>query len=367
MPDTSVVDAMVMDIAVSDDTASDSVTPPGDAAPMANLQINQARMQSSAMFEYHDFGPASCDIIEECLRIPGRRRLLRFDLETPNVGDADVFFGRPAPTDPRFEFSTCHGHRHFRGYAEYALLRADGTEVARGHKQSFCLEDTRRTNNPTTGPATARYTCDGDQGIQSGWADVYGRYLDCQYVDVTDVPPGNYRLRARVNVAHGIVESNYDDNEAIVPITITEGGDAGTPDGGMPMDITTACAAGTRSGVDRDCGWTAEGTHSCTPGTMIQAGCNASCTPAIGSCTGDTMMRVCPGGTACSHLTAIAQNDDSCGTLCSRTIPFACPASGMYTVLTTSFDLTAGTGATAAYTCVVQTATVTSADASSRD
>ena len=43
-------------------------------------------------------------------------------------------------------------------------------------------------------------TC-SDQGIQAGWADVYGAHLDCQWIDVTDVPAGIYTLEIEVNPA----------------------------------------------------------------------------------------------------------------------------------------------------------------------
>ena len=39
------------------------------------------------------------------------------------------------------------------------------------------------------------YDC-SNQGIQAGWSDLYGNSLDCQWLDVTDVPPGDYFLAA---------------------------------------------------------------------------------------------------------------------------------------------------------------------------
>ena len=58
--------------------------------------------------------------------------------------------------------------------------------------------------------------------ISPGWADVYGTGLQCQWIDVTDVPDGNYRLRVRVNsaVPRVIAEDDVLPNEVVVPITI---------------------------------------------------------------------------------------------------------------------------------------------------
>ncbi|MCA9697946.1 MAG: hypothetical protein KC431_10515, partial [Myxococcales bacterium] len=43
------------------------------------------------------------------------------------------------------------------------------------------------------------YTC-YNQGLSLGWSDTYGAALDCQWIDVTDVAPGDYTLRMEVNL-----------------------------------------------------------------------------------------------------------------------------------------------------------------------
>ena len=59
-----------------------------------------------------------------------------------------------------------------------------------------------------------------DQGISVGWADEYSDWLDCQYIDVTRVPGGNYILQVTVNPSGVIAEKNYSNNVARVPVTI---------------------------------------------------------------------------------------------------------------------------------------------------
>jgi hypothetical protein len=249
-----------------------------------------------------------------------------------------MYLGVPDPMNPNFEYSSCHDHFHFNTYAEYNVLAGDGSTAAEGHKQAFCLLDFY--HYPGTDGRGAVYDC-GRQGIQMGWQDVYSRDLDCQWVDVTDVTPGDYTLRIRINTEHILNESNYDNNEVNVPVTI-------------PMDVvtdpTTACPMET-DGADRECGWAVEGMHTCMPGTMLTIGCSSIC--GLGMCTGDSVLRICPDSTPCNARFSLGQNDDSgCGTrrcgegggdCCSQTM-FTCPDSGMYTVLTGAY--TSGTAST---------------------
>jgi uncharacterized cysteine cluster protein YcgN (CxxCxxCC family) len=59
-----------------------------------------------------------------------------------------------------------------------------------------------------------------NQGIQPGWSDLYGNTLDCQWLDITDVRPGNYQLRVSLNPNAALQEVTLDNNTAIVPVTI---------------------------------------------------------------------------------------------------------------------------------------------------
>ena len=43
--------------------------------------------------------------------------------------------------------------------------------------------------------------------------DLYGSHLDCQWIDITDVPLGTYTLRLRVNPDYLVLESDYKNNE----------------------------------------------------------------------------------------------------------------------------------------------------------
>jgi len=195
-------------------------------APMPNITINPARLQASVSFKTQQFKPTDCAIVESCVSGSGKRSMLKFDVQTPNIGDADLYLGNPADHPELFIYSPCHGHYHLLGYAIYELLKLDSTPVkvggnaVVGHKQAFCLEDLSQVD-PSAGPA--KYTC-SNQGISVGWSDVYGSYLDCQWIDITGVAPGGYLLRVTINGGlygnHVFAESNYADNVATVPVTI---------------------------------------------------------------------------------------------------------------------------------------------------
>jgi hypothetical protein len=47
------------------------------------------------------------------------------------------------------------------------------------------------------------------------FADVYGSSLDCQWLDITGLPPGQYRLRVGVNPFRTFAERSYDNNVVV--------------------------------------------------------------------------------------------------------------------------------------------------------
>ena len=140
---------------------------------MPNITINAARLQSSVVFRTAQFKPTDCAIVEGCVSGSAKRSLMKFDVQTPNIGTADLYLGSPT-NNPAFIFSPCHGHYHLEGYAIYELLNLNGTPVmvnganVVGHKQAFCLEDYEPWA-ANAGPA--KYTC-ANQGISVGWSDV---------------------------------------------------------------------------------------------------------------------------------------------------------------------------------------------------
>jgi hypothetical protein len=101
---------------------------------------------------------------------------------------------------------------------QYRLLDAsNGQLVTPGLKMGFCLTDSLRWDPAANG--TPKYNC-SLQGIQKGWADVYGQFTTGQWIDITGVPAGYYTLEMTVNPQGVIQESDYSNNTARLPVTI---------------------------------------------------------------------------------------------------------------------------------------------------
>lgn len=157
------------------------------------------------------FSKNDCAVVEGCAGI-GDRKLLRFDFLCWNAGNADVRLGDPRRNPQWFEFSSCPTHRHYhlKNFNGYKIFDCSGRE-RRGRKQAFCLEDSRHLS--PHGRTKPTYTCD-NQGISAGWADLYGANLDCQWIDVTGLPDGDYVVEARTNESGLLREDSYGDNLA---------------------------------------------------------------------------------------------------------------------------------------------------------
>lgn len=244
--------------------------------PLPDLSIDEDYLVNSAEVVQRTFVEGSCSLEEGCIDALGDRKLLRFSLRTPNTGGGDLFLGDPTGND-LFQYSPCHDHYHFKGYAEYRLLDENGNELALGHKQAFCLLD----YDPLEGTATdPQYDC-SYQGISKGWSDIYESSLPCQWVDITDVPAGNYQLHIRLNYEHTLAEESFDNNEAFIPIVVEPDS---CPNGCRPDDAVCC------GDVDT-CGWAGDGSCDCGGQYEWDAGDCASClscdlvTTCSGGCT----------------------------------------------------------------------------------
>ena len=115
----------------------------------------------------------------------------------------------PAP-QVLYETDDDHDHWHLKHIARYSLWNSAGTaEVAPAQKVGFCLVDSEQVQGsaPRAYTESANGFCrqgepsatDVTMGVSAGWRDIYGRWLAFQWVDVSDVPPGSYRLRAEID------------------------------------------------------------------------------------------------------------------------------------------------------------------------
>jgi hypothetical protein len=122
-----------------------------------------------------------------------------------------------------------HEHWHLGGVALYEIVRPGGkVVVASKSKVGFCISDTyggagRPSSYPFgfTGPSTLPHTwCQPFQpratfvreGLSPGYGDYYWSQLWDQWIDVTDLPPGRYTLRAVANPDGVIDEADRSNN-----------------------------------------------------------------------------------------------------------------------------------------------------------
>jgi Lysyl oxidase len=134
----------------------------------------------------------------------------------------------PYASTAQFAFTVNDGHNHWHmmNAAEYSLWDAAATtQIRPASKVGFCLYDIDRIG--TQGPPTAVYnnTTTGNlcqqgspgatvlrEGVSAGWRDEYSPGLAFQWVDVSDVAPGEYRLAAQADPLDVIRESSEADN-----------------------------------------------------------------------------------------------------------------------------------------------------------
>jgi hypothetical protein len=146
-----------------------------------------------------------------------------------------------------FENSDGHRHWHLTGAARYSLWDETGSsQVAPASKVGFCLLDSEHIDSfgPTTkvySRSATRYCGEGQpnaaqvfEGISAGWLDYYPYDLPFQWVDVSDVAPGPYRLAADVDPDNFVLERNEANNGPALASSIV------TVPGYVALPVTTA-------------------------------------------------------------------------------------------------------------------------------
>jgi hypothetical protein len=166
----------------------------------------------------------TCDVAEGCLLDYGTRWVVQFSSKINNIGTLDYYLGNPGANPTMFNFNNCHGHAHYEGYGDYRLFDMNGNMIPAGHKNGYCVMDLC---------GFGQYSC-GNMGISVNCYDIYGAGTQCQWIDITDVPDGDYRLAAIINAYHlpdamGHMEINHINNALQVCIHISHNPTTGVP------------------------------------------------------------------------------------------------------------------------------------------
>jgi hypothetical protein len=185
-------------------------------------------------------------------KTPDGRRLLRFSSVVVNVGDGpmelhgqrpetttqimttsqrifdDAGEHRDVPTDAVMYFGgDGHNHWHVRDLETFELRRLDrGSRVGTGAKHGFCFFDNRRYGSAQE-PLYSGCGQAGDlsvvMGLSVGWGDLYHYSLPDQYVDITGLGRGRYRLRGTADADNWFLETDESNNSTWVDIRIRHG------------------------------------------------------------------------------------------------------------------------------------------------
>lgn len=190
------------------------------------------------------------------------RRLLRFSSIIVNVGDGrfevrgqrpstttntmtvsqriynDAGGYRTVATDARMYYSgnrdgdDGHYHWHLRNLEKFTLRRLDnGVKVGTIAKHGFCFYDNYRYGSTRDPFYTLASGACGDSsdlrvrmGVSRGWGDIYKWNLPGQYIDITGLSPGQYRLRGEADPSELFREKVNTNNFTWVDLQITRDG-----------------------------------------------------------------------------------------------------------------------------------------------
>lgn len=187
-----------------------------DCAP--DLVVGQDELINSIMLDTI-LNVDPCFVEEGCLQGFGYRAIVRFTTHIKNIGNTDYIVGNEEANPASFSSNNCHSHPHALGYAEYALYKGSGEPIPLGYKNGFCVFDLVCDDIKSF-----KFSCDF-MGISAGCTDFYDRSVDCQWIDITDLPDGDYTLVLRINWdrypdLRGMHEASYENNWAQACINI---------------------------------------------------------------------------------------------------------------------------------------------------
>jgi hypothetical protein len=157
---------------------------------------------------------------------------VRPDTSTPTMSVTQRIFDdaggyREVPTTAQMYYAgDGHDHWHLKDLESYTLTRLDnGVKVGTGAKEGFCVGDNYRFGS-TADPFyrdCASHQSDAlavTVGLSRGWGDTYAYGTVDQYIDVTNLTSGRYRLTTTADQANQFQESDETNNSTWVNLQL---------------------------------------------------------------------------------------------------------------------------------------------------
>lgn len=205
------------------DTLPDLVALPSWGINVENRRSGRARLSFGATV----WAAGASDLVVEGFRRPGEAVMDAYQY----FYEGDEAVGKAPVGELEFDERDGHHHWHFRQFAGYTLLDANGAEVRESRKEAFCLAPTDAIDltlpgaawNPSVGLGTA---CGMPNSIwvretlPLGWGDTYFQSLPGQSFDITDLPNGTYFIRVEANPGGLLHEQTADNNVELREIVV---------------------------------------------------------------------------------------------------------------------------------------------------
>lgn len=273
--------------------------------------------------EQRFFGEDDC-LLDKCVSGPGARRLLRFPLHVVNRGRGPAIIAQP--NAPGVRRVACDDSLFLDAFLRYELIDAQGARRASGVGDAALACRVNALAAPTS-----PFDCQ-TLGLEASSYRELDDQADCQWVDITTLPAGQYTLRLSVNADSRLSEASFADNVVERAVDIPEADPLAPCDpDDVPEDV--------RAIESLECGWEpmpGQGGVACEPGERIELACTF--------CDGGYVPRACPGGEPCSaagsqRIAAISMSSGACSleesceasSQCTA-FDFDCPASGVFSL-----------------------------------
>jgi hypothetical protein len=199
------------------------------ALPSWGINVENRRERATLTFGATVWNGGAADLVVEGFRRSDEAIMDGFQY----FYDGDEVVGKAAAGELEYDDRDGHDHWHFKQFAAYSLLDADGNEVRKSRKEAFCLAPTDAIDmtlpeadwNP--GSIGLHTACGGPNSIWTreilplGWGDTYFQGLPGQSFWITNLPNGTYFIKTEANPGGLLYETTDANNVELREITLS--------------------------------------------------------------------------------------------------------------------------------------------------